>query len=135
MTRRMAAAAAATLTMLLAGCGGNSADQRSGNGAAEMPAAVTQGEDAARLEAMPEGERNAVFIRAIRDAHFECQHVEKSASAGTINGAPAWTATCDNGKLWTIIIAKGGNAQVVNGAVVTDASKASNASAGMANAQ
>jgi len=133
MATHVSAAAAVTLTMLLSACGGSgSVDQRSGNSAAATPAANIQSQDEARLARMPEGERNAVFIRAIRDAHFECQHVEKSASAGTINGAPAWTATCDDGKLWTIVIAKGGNAQVVNGAVVADEDKASNASPGAA---
>lgn len=133
MTGRVAAATAASLTMLLTACGGSGgADGRSENGAAATSDANLQQEDQARLAQMPEGERNAVFIRAIQDAHFECQHVEKSAPGGTINGAPAWTATCDGGKVWTIVIADGGNAQVVNGAAVTDEDKAGNASSGAA---
>lgn len=73
---------------------------------------------AAEVAAMPEGQRNAVFIRAIRDANLPrtCQHVASSASAGEIGGAPAWTATCDDGTNWTIVIGANGIAQVVSDA-------------------
>jgi hypothetical protein len=69
-----------------------------------------------RLEAMPEGQRHAVFIRAIRDAGRECQHVERSIPRGWVNGAPAWIVECDGGLEWTIIIGKAGIAQVTNSA-------------------
>ena len=42
------------------------------------------------LEAMPEGQRDAVFIRAIRDARLDCQHVESSAAAPPYQGRPVW---------------------------------------------
>ena len=75
---------------------------------------VAEGEHQARLEEMPEAQRNAVFIRAIRDAGRECQHVESSARAGEVNGAPTWTATCANDVQWTIAIGGDGIAQVMS---------------------
>ncbi|MGQ0659917.1 hypothetical protein [Sphingosinicella sp.] len=67
-----------------------------------------------RLEALSEGERNAVFIRAIRDARLPCQHVESSARAGEHQGLPLWTARCDNGVTWTIVLGNDGSAAVLN---------------------
>lgn len=67
-----------------------------------------------RLQALPETARNAVFIRALRDAGFDCQHVEASAFEGAANGAPTWSARCDDGNRWTIAIGPNGVAQVAN---------------------
>jgi hypothetical protein len=67
-----------------------------------------------QLEAMPEGQRNAVFIRAIQDARQECQHVERSEPAGEHQGFPVWNATCAGGGTWTIVIMNDGTATVLN---------------------
>lgn len=75
---------------------------------------VPEGDHAQRIAGMEEGARNAVFLRAIRDAGRDCQTVQSSSSQGQVNNAPAWTATCDNGSQWTIIIGRDGVAQVVN---------------------
>ena len=79
-------------------------------------AAATSGADAIqnRLMEMPEGQRNAVFIRAIRDADQECQHVEASEPAGEHQGFPVWNATCAGGGTWTIVVMNDGNAAVLN---------------------
>ena len=69
-----------------------------------------------QLQAMPEGQRNAVFIRAIRDSGQQCQHVESSAPGAEVSGSPTWTARCDGGASYTIVILPGGIAQVVNDA-------------------
>jgi len=69
-----------------------------------------------QLRAMPEGQRNAVFIRAIRDSAQECQQVESSAPGAPVRGAPTWRATCERGLSYTIAILPGGAAQVVNDA-------------------
>jgi len=69
-----------------------------------------------QLAAMPEGQRNGVFIRAIRDSGQECQHVESSAAGAEISGTPTWTARCEGGRSYTIAILPGGVAQVVNDA-------------------
>jgi hypothetical protein len=75
---------------------------------------VPEGDYQARLEAMPEGQRNAVFIRALRDAKRDCQGVLSSAYQGLIQTRPTWTARCDDGVGWVIIIGKAGVAEVVN---------------------
>ena len=97
---------AAALAALLAGCGP----------AVEEDNVAVPGPDnvQAALEAMPEGQRNAVFIRAIQDARQECQHVESSEPAGEHQGFPVWNATCRGGGTWTIVIMNNGTAQVLN---------------------
>lgn len=101
---------AAMLALPLAGCGSGTPD----TGAANIT--VPAGNYAERLQAMGENERNAVLYRAIHDAGRDCQQVTKSAASDPIKGAPAWTATCDNGSRWTIIIGKDGIAVVTNAA-------------------
>lgn len=105
----------ASLTVLAAlataSCGGGQQNQpapaaESGNGAA--PAGV-------QVAALSEGQRNAVFIRAIRDAGLACQHVERSAPLADIQNMPAWRASCEGGKDYTIVIAADGNARVLPG--------------------
>lgn len=75
---------------------------------------VPEGDYQARLQALPEGQRNAVFIRALRDAGRDCQRVVSSAFQGALQGRPTWTARCDDGVGWVILIGKGGIAEVVN---------------------
>lgn len=70
-----------------------------------------------QIESLAEGERNGVFIRAIRDAGQDCQFVESSERAGNYQDFPMWRARCDNGRTYTIVIANGGEAQVIEGAV------------------
>jgi hypothetical protein len=96
---------AAMLIALAAACGSREqpARQQPDNQAAEMQA---------RLKALPETSRDAVFIRAIRDGGFDCQHVETSAP---IADASAWTARCDDGTPYVIAIGAGGQAQVTKG--------------------
>jgi predicted small lipoprotein YifL len=79
----------------------------------EQPAADAQHGAQARLAAMPEAERNAVFIRAIRDASFDCQHVDSSSYQGVSAGSPTWVATCDKASNWVILIGSNGSAQVI----------------------
>ena len=106
--RNAVTAATAALIAALAGC----ADPDPGT----ANTAETSGADAIqnRLEAMPEGQRNAVFIRAIRDARQECQHVESSEPAGEHQGFPVWNATCAGGGTWTIVVMNDGSAAVLN---------------------
>ena len=108
---------ALTVTLVLAfgvaGCG---------DGGAPPPAADSRNEAASgediqnRIAALPEGQRNGVFIRAIRDSGEECQHVESSERAGEHQGYPVWTAACAGGGNFTIVITPGGVAQVLNDA-------------------
>ena len=107
--RKSIAGASAALLLILAGCE---------RGAPEADDATINVADAAtyqdRLLAMADGERNAVFIRAIQDAGQECQHVESSARGGDHEGLPVWTARCQGGVEWTIVIGDDGTASVLN---------------------
>jgi hypothetical protein len=106
---------AATAALLpLAGCdhGGSQAQQP------RQPAADAQRDAQVRLAGMPEAERNAVFIRAIRDANFDCQHVDSSSYQGISAGTPTWLATCDDASNWVILIGSNGSAQVIKGSEI-----------------
>lgn len=65
------------------------------------------------IESMPEGQRNAVFIRAILDAGEECQGVERSERRGEHEGFPVWVAHCTGGGgSWAVIVTGDGNAVI-----------------------
>jgi hypothetical protein len=101
--------AAASACLVLASC------DNSPTGTVNEANAQLPGPDAmqARLEALPEAQRNGVFIRAIRDADGRCQHVERSEPAGEQEGLPVWRAYCEDGASFSILIARGGSAQVI----------------------
>jgi hypothetical protein len=113
--RKLMIGTCAALGVALAACDGGTpeaADETAnlaGNAAVESPAATQN-----QLEALSEGERNAVFIRAIQDAGQECQHVDSSARGGEHEGLPVWTARCQGGVEWTIVIGNDGVASVLN---------------------
>ncbi|GAA4822648.1 hypothetical protein GCM10023232_20170 [Sphingosinicella ginsenosidimutans] len=117
MIRTVAAAAAA---LVLAAC----------NSSPPPVAPVNEADSAAasgnQIAALPEGSRNGVFIRAIRDANQDCQHVDSSEPAAPQRGNPAWTAHCDNGATYTIVLTGNGGATVVNGAVAPAPGAAAN---------
>lgn len=75
---------------------------------------------ATRIRALPEGQRDAVLLRAIRDAGRDCQHVTQStavAGTGPSSGeAPAWSARCDDGAIWVVALNPGGVATVTGAA-------------------
>ena len=110
--RKLMIGTCAALAFALAGCGGD-APEAAGE-ANEANAAAPAEATGNQLEAMPEGQRNAVFIRAIQDAGQQCQHVESSVRAGEHQGFPVWTARCTDGVEWTIVIGNDGVAQVLN---------------------
>jgi hypothetical protein len=93
--------------ILAAGCSGEPANR-------QAPAQGNPFQD--RIAAMPEGQRNGVLIRAIRDARQQCQQVESSAPGPEVSGHPTWRARCDGGASYTIVILPSGTAQVVNDA-------------------
>ena len=73
---------------------------------------VTDGGYRERLEALPAKQRDAVFLRAVRDAGHDCQKVLGSARGGVQFGMPSWVARCENGEDWLIMLDKGGRAHV-----------------------
>jgi len=98
----------AGLALVLTGCGGSAPE--SVNKVEPAGAEAVENE----IAAMPEGQRNAVFIRALQDAGQECQHVDSSAPAGEHQGLPVWSARCSDGGNWTIVITNDGTAVVLD---------------------
>ncbi|HEX8483919.1 hypothetical protein [Sphingomonas sp.] len=96
----------AALALSLAGCGAS--DQPEAAAANTAPA----DDYAARIAALAPGQRDAVLIRAIRDAGQTCQQVTQSAAIGEVGGAPAWSARCDDGGTWIVALNPGGIATV-----------------------
>lgn len=96
------------LTLLLAGCGPAAERQEAG----EQANQATNYQ--AEMASLPEGQRNAVFIRAIRDARLDCQHVEASQPAGDYEGNPVWNVRCAGGGNWTLVVTADGTAQILN---------------------
>jgi hypothetical protein len=111
MMRRVIGVAAACAGLVVTACGGGDAAPETEANKTEDIAAMQ-----AQLEALPEAQRNGVFMRAIRDARGECQHVESSERAGEQQGMPVWRAFCDSGASFTIVITPGGGAQVLDDA-------------------
>lgn len=97
----------AGLALSTAACGG--ANQASNGTAANAAEPVGN-----QVAALSEGQRDAVFIRAIRDARLECQRVQGSARVGDYRGMPVWRARCQGGGEWIIVVANDGTAQILN---------------------
>ena len=91
---------------LIAGCG----EEPPVPSRADTAAALAQ--QKARIDALAEGQRNAVFLRAIRDGGQDCQQVLGSAYNGDQFGRPAWTARCSDGRDWTVMVEANGRALV-----------------------
>jgi len=69
---------------------------------------------AAQVAALPENERNGVFLRAIRDSDISCQDVNKAEQIEPTQGAPTWRAYCDRGDAHLIVLKPDGSAQVIS---------------------
>ncbi len=68
----------------------------------------------ATIEALPEGQRKGVFLRAIRDSGEDCQGVNTSQETKTGDGKPAWTATCLDGSTYVLVLDDKGMMTVVS---------------------
>ena len=107
----------AALALAAAACGGSGGNQAAPTANAPEPAGD-------RVASLSEGQRNAVFIRAIRDAGLECQHVDRSVAAGTVQTLPVWRATCQGGAEYSIAITADGTAQILPGGNPLDGNQA-----------
>ncbi len=103
----MRAPVIAALALVTAACGEQTGHAPAANAANAAEPAGNQ------VAALSEGQRNAVFIRAIRDAGLECQHVQSSVAAGRVQDMPVWQATCQGGGRFTIAIGADGTAQIL----------------------
>lgn len=96
----------------LAACGtaqDSTNDAAGANSAVAAPAGV---DFAATVQAMPEAQRRATFLRAIRDARQACQQVVDAKASEPVDGNAAWGVRCEDGRGWLISIARDGNAKV-----------------------
>ncbi len=97
-------------SLLLAACGPNAEQQAVANQAAVANAQEAQAM-AAKVEALAPGQREGVFIRAIRDAGLPCQGVT-AAERGEKPGS--WVATCREGSRHIITFGANGMANVTS---------------------
>ena len=109
---------AALLAVPLAACG-PSQSQNAETGAQPAP----PGGYANAMRSMPEGQRNATLYRAIADAGRECQQVDQSQEIPSVQGNPAWTATCETGVTWVVVLNKDGIATATNAGELQGAQK------------
>ncbi|SOB78519.1 hypothetical protein SAMN06297144_0024 [Sphingomonas guangdongensis] len=95
--------------LMLAGCGGGDSPAPKATPTAQPLSDVQQ-----QIAVLDDKQRNAVFIRAIRDAGRDCQGVTGSERRDDVsaNGTPTWVATCQGGAVWIVSIARDGTAQV-----------------------
>lgn len=100
---------------LIAACGGSPAGSDS---IAATNAAAPAGNAAQTVENLPEGQRTAVFLRAIRDAKQECQTVTRSVKVSAAGAPPSWEVTCDGGRQWLVAIDAAGTATVTDRAAL-----------------
>lgn len=116
----MIAVAARTIGigLLLAGLAG-CADAGAGNDNAGAAAPANASANAAAgtnaqlaVRELPEGQRNGVLFRAIRDARQPCQNVRESMLSETPGRTPVYMATCENNAVYAVAIRDDGNAIV-----------------------
>lgn len=99
--------------MLLVAC-----DNRSSQPDAPADPVATRSDAAliARLTALPPGQLDIVLFRAIRDARQECQGIAASRRIDDQNGRPAWSAQCDRGGKYLLVLNPDGQMTVTAGA-------------------
>jgi hypothetical protein len=106
---------------VLAACGAE--PQATNNSQTNTVAAADDVDYLARIRSMPQGQRNAVFLRAIRDANQPCQGVTELTEVTGTGGPATWAARCDDGGRWVVSIAPNGTATVSSQAAVQGAAK------------
>ena len=108
-----------TLPMLtaLAACGSESAEAPT-TAAVDNATPTPAGGYARTIRALPLVQRNAVFLRAVRDAGHDCQEVSQADEVppgdmpeGSADAA-TWAVACDRSSRWVVQIAEDGIATV-----------------------
>jgi hypothetical protein len=98
--------------VLLAGCGTPSTQNTAAPAVPTEPTAFQN-----QVAALSEGQRDAMLLRAIRDARMDCQGVTGSSpSAASTPTKPVWIARCSNGAGYGVVINADGTAGVVGAA-------------------
>lgn len=68
----------------------------------------------ATVLAMPDKQRNIVFVRALLDADIKCDGVVGSKRMPDQEGKPVWLAECKNGSTHMISITPDGTANIMS---------------------
>ena len=99
---------------LLAACHAPQQPQQPQAGNASATA-TAPGDFADRIDALPEGQRGGVFMRAITDAGYSCQKIEQATRHAPISGRPAWEVACDHHNDYVALAIPGDTLQIVPG--------------------
>lgn len=107
------------LILPLAALAACDAEPAARNDAVQNTASADDVDYLARIRAMPQGQRDAVFLRAIRDAGRSCQEVTEltEVTGADANGRPGpatWAARCEDGGRWIVAISPAGVATVTD---------------------
>ena len=78
---------------------------------------------AEKVAALPDAQRQGVFMRAITDAGFLCQKIETQAQHAPIDGHPAWSIGCDHGNNYVALAMPGDTLQIVPGTTTAPAAQ------------
>ena len=100
----------------LAACGPSADETAPDNAGVATPVengAAGQNASAAVL-GFNDQQRNATFIRAIRDAALPCEHVASSARIDDQDGVPTWRVSCDDGANYLVGITSDGTARIIS---------------------
>lgn len=96
-------------SLALASCGSPDTAEKA---APKNEAANASGVDyPSAVAALPPGQRNGVFLRAVRDAGLSCQEIASSEKMGADGG---WKVQCDSGDAHLISIGHDGQATVTS---------------------
>ena len=104
---------AAALVLAIAGCD-QSPEKKPASNAVAVNASGPKVDYVAEIRAMEPPLRRGTFLRAIRDAGQPCQEVRKEYETEPVGGQASWSAECDNGAQWIVIVQRDGNAKVTN---------------------
>lgn len=78
---------------------------------------------AEKVAALPDAQRQGVFMRAITDAGFLCQKIETQTQHAPIDGHPAWSIGCDHGNNYVALAMPGDTLQIVPGTTTAPAAQ------------
>lgn len=96
------------LTIMIAAC----SSPEPVDNAAVANTATLSSDYAQTVRSLPQGQRDAVFLRAVRDAGQNCQEVTQATEVPATGAAPTWAVTCDRATRWVVAIGEGGIATV-----------------------
>lgn len=117
-TKRIAILALGMLALSACDRGVAPAPEPTGNAAADNGAVLNNAAEAInyrqRVIEMTDNARNGVFLRAIRDAGFDCQGVQHSLRLPDANDEPVWRAECTNGPMHLVTVSVDGIARITS---------------------